>query len=350
MGTLLRVLLKNDFQVHPHRLHRLAFLVFTGLANSLFKLFEDRCNGYKLECTKIKDPPIFILGHWRSGTTHLHNLLSLDDRFHCPNVYQCLFPHHFIYTQKNGARMLERLCPPNRPMDNMVLSMYTPHEDEFALAALSGVSPYINWLFPQRTNGSLAVLDPQKLDPQDLERWKNAFMYFLKALSFSKGRRIVFKSPPHCGRVAALLELTPRAKFIHIHRNPYEVFLSSQKMWRYGAGPTHLQAPDPGLIEETILSWYEELFLLLERDRKLVSPENYTEIRFEDLEKFPRQTLEKIYEDLGLEDFGPFWLNASSYLDSLKDYQKNSFELDAGTRKMVSRRWRESFTRYGYPI
>ena len=29
----------------------------------------------------LEEPPIFIIGHWRTGTTFLHELLMLDERF-----------------------------------------------------------------------------------------------------------------------------------------------------------------------------------------------------------------------------------------------------------------------------
>jgi hypothetical protein len=37
--------------------------------------------GAKIAKTQIKDAPIFIIGHWRSGTTLLHELMVLDERY-----------------------------------------------------------------------------------------------------------------------------------------------------------------------------------------------------------------------------------------------------------------------------
>ncbi len=42
-------------------------------------------------------PPLFILGHWRSGTTYLHNLIVRDDQSARPTLYQVLFPRDVSY-------------------------------------------------------------------------------------------------------------------------------------------------------------------------------------------------------------------------------------------------------------
>ena len=93
-------------------------------------------------------PPVFILGHFRSGTTHLQNLMFLDENLYTPNYYQTSFPHVYLYSYKVGAKVMNRVLPPTRPMDNMALSAYRPSEDEFALASLSLASPYFKFMFP----------------------------------------------------------------------------------------------------------------------------------------------------------------------------------------------------------
>ena len=50
--------------------------------------------------TRRFDAPLFILGIWRSGTTHLHNLFAQDDRFAFANNYQVCFPRTFLTMEK----------------------------------------------------------------------------------------------------------------------------------------------------------------------------------------------------------------------------------------------------------
>ncbi len=54
-------------------------------------------------------PPIVVLGHWRSGITHLHNLLALDERFAAPRYSQVLIPDTFLTGEHLFCQTAERL-------------------------------------------------------------------------------------------------------------------------------------------------------------------------------------------------------------------------------------------------
>ena len=350
LGTMRRFLWRHRRHLQWRYFHRLAYLLSVAAWNSYMGLFEKAINGDKIAAAELTAPPIFIIGYFRSGTTHLHNLLSCDPTFTCPTAYQIMFPHHFVYSQPWGTKIFDYLSPGKRPMDNVSYYGASPDEEEKALAALSGVSPFFRILLPGVTHEEYWALDPGQLPPEALAAWREAFRLFMKKLSFSKNKRIVLKSPLHLGRIPLLLELFPGAKFIHITRNPYEVYLSFQKNWRSGHALSHLQRPDPLVIDELILSWYTDLFALFERDRGLIPPGDLHEVRFEDLEKSPRQCLEKLYRHLSLPDFESFWTHASAYLDGLGDYQKNRYTLTEEVRAKVSQRWKFFFERYGYPL
>jgi len=349
LSTLVKVLLRYRCRVNVRYLPRLAYLFATAAFNSYVGLLEKACDGADIAAAELVAPPIFVLGTWRSGTTHLHNLLNCDPTLTCPTAYQVMCPHHFVYSQVWGTRYFDFLTPGKRPMDNVSIRSGTPHEDEVALAALSGVSPYMRSLFPVSADGYSAV-NPHNLPPGALEEWQAALQLFLKKLSFSKNKRIVLKSPPHLGRVSVLLKMFPEAKFVHIVRNPYVVYLSSKKLWRSGLAPSHLQKPDPQAVDELILSWYTEMFSLYERDRQLIPPGSLCELRFEDLESSPRESLERLYAELGLPGFDGFWEQAEAYLKKLVGYKKNVYALTEEERAKVSRRWHFNFLRYGYPL
>jgi len=349
LATLSRVLLRNHGRVNWRYLHRLAYLLALAGLNSYLARLEKAADGGDIAAAELVGPPIFILGYWRSGTTHLHNLLSCDPAFTCPTSYQAMCPHHFVYSQPWGAGIFNRFTPGKRPMDNVAINGATPHEEEMALAGLCGVSPYMQALFPATGDGAYSAVDPAKLPPGALDEWQGALRLFLKKLSFSKGKRIVLKSPPHLGRIPYLLDMFPGAKFIHIVRNPYAVYLSSLKLWRSGLSYSHLQKADSQRLDELILSWYTELHALFERDRRLIPSGSLSELRFEDLETSPRECLEKIYTDLGLADFDKCWRRAAEHLARLGGYKKNRHRLTEEDRAKVSRRWAFAFACYGYP-
>ncbi len=349
LSTLAKVLLRNRGRVYWRHLPRLAYLLVLAGLNSYIACLERAIDGEDIAAADLVAPPIFILGYWRSGTTHLHNLLNCDPNFTCPTAYQAMFPHHFVYSQSWGAGIFNAFAPGKRPMDNVAMDGFTPHEEEMALAGLCAVSPYMRVLFPATGDGAYSALDPDRLPPGALADWQAALRLFLKKLSFSKGKRIVLKSPPHLGRVAVLLKMFPEAKFIHIVRNPYAVYLSARKLWRAGLSYSHLQKVDPRQVDELILSWYTELYALFDRDRPLIPAGSFFELRFEDLERSPRDCLERLYGELNLPGFGAFWERAAAYLEGLKGYRKNTHLLGEEDRATVSRRWHFAFGRYGYP-
>lgn len=349
LGTLLRVLARNDFRVDTTCLGRLAYLVILGVFNSMYARCETFFNGREIESSVISQPPIFVLGHWRSGTTHLHNLLSLDENFATPSAYQALFPHHFLFSQVGGL-LFDLLAPTKRPMDNVAFAAGVPHEDEFALAAATGISPYLAALFPVTGDSCHAQLDPLALPKDALEAWKDAFVLFLKKVTLSEEKRIVLKSPPHLGRVGTLLEMFSDAKFVHIVRDPYLVYASTHKLWRDSFRYAHLQIPSHQMVDDMILSWYPKLFALFERDRPRIPARSLFEMKFEDLEAAPLETLRDMYLSLGLEGFEPFSRRVSKYLDSLNGYEKNVHRIEEGDRAKVATAWSDTFERYGYPI
>src|SRR5579863_8201808 len=127
-GDWLKELHENNFAVHPSCLIRAAEISMISVLTSACRLYEDARYGSKVAATEIK-PPLFILGHWRSGTPHLHNLLSLDDRFAYPNLYEVLFPTTFLCSEWILPTLLMPFLPKKRPFDNVALAFDEPAEE-----------------------------------------------------------------------------------------------------------------------------------------------------------------------------------------------------------------------------
>jgi hypothetical protein len=188
--------------------------------------------GRRIARTPIQQPPLFILGHWRTGTTLLHELLILDPRHTFPTTYECLEPNHFLLTERLFTRWLTFLMPSRRPMDNMAAGWDRPQEDEFALCMMGQPSPYLTVAFPNQPPAFPEYLDLTGVPPRALASWKRAFYGFLQRLTFKDPRRLVLKSPPHTARIEVLLELFPEARFVHIVRDPVVVFPSTVNLWK----------------------------------------------------------------------------------------------------------------------
>src|SRR5262249_14864124 len=82
--TWARLLVRNRFAVHRSRWGVAAVISGVSLFHTALGLAQRAVYGRRLARTPIADAPVFILGHWRSGTTLLHELLTRDPRHAFP--------------------------------------------------------------------------------------------------------------------------------------------------------------------------------------------------------------------------------------------------------------------------
>ena len=210
-STWLRLLVRNRFAIAPSRVPMAIIVTVVSLMNSFFWLVQAALYGRKIAATEVEDDPIFVIGHWRSGTTLLHELLILDPRHTYADTFACFAPSHFLVSGWLFKPLLRALLPAKRPMDNMAAGWDRPQEDEFALCNLGVPSPYLTISFPNRPPQCEEYLDLARLSPRQRERWKRGLMWFLRCVTLRQRKRIVLKSPQHTCRVKTLLEMFPRA-------------------------------------------------------------------------------------------------------------------------------------------
>jgi hypothetical protein len=345
----LRLLRDNQFSIDPPYLIRAASVSWCALTNSLFRWYEDRRYGPRWKGVTV-DPPLFVLGHWRSGTTHLHYLLGCDRRFACPNFYQCLYPHVFLSTDRRSSGLLEFMLPPRRPYDDVHVDLTVPCEDEFALAVSCFLSPYLAGVFPRRAEYYDQFLTFRHASRQAVDEWKAALLTLLRKLTLKYGKPLILKSPAHTGRIKLLLEMFPGAKFVHIHRDPYAVFQSSVHTYATGLPYGRLQCTDRHDWTGRIIRQYNELYDAFFEQRGVIPAGHFHEVCFEEMEQDPVGEVRKLYRALGMPSFDAAEPDLRRYLNSLSGYRKNTFPpLPADQRRRIAAAWRRSFDEWGYP-
>lgn len=339
----LRLLAGNRFRIDPFGLPRALAMTVATSVSSLLGAAQKLVAPARQP--RFDPPPLFILGHWRSGTTWLHELLALDDRHVVPTSYACIFPGHFGLTQ----RWLGPLAGPPmlRPMDDVVIGWNSPQEDEFALCNLGLPSPYLWFAFPNRGPVCLEYLEMDEVPPAAREEWKRALRGFLGAVA-EPGRRVIVKSPPHTFRIPILLELFPDARFVHLVRDPFTVYPSTLRTWRMLFKAFALERPGEGGAERLVLDVFLRMFLRIEATRGLVPEGRFHEIRYEDLRRDPVGRLREMYERLDLGDFEP--VRAKVEARARMGYRTNRYSLSRETIERIAAHWREPIERYGYPV
>jgi len=347
-GPWFRLLRRNHYRVSPSRWAMAGIITGLTSLNYVYTVKQRLFWGRKIKDMALVDDPIFVIGHWRSGTTMLHELLVRDSRHTYPNTFDVFAPNHFLTSGWLLKPMLSVLMPKKRPMDDMPTGWERPQEDEFALCSMGARSPYLSIAFPNNPPVDLEMLDPKKAPPEDLQQWRELFHWFLKALTLRSAKRIVVKSPPHTGRIAMLLEMFPRARFIHMTRDPYVLFPSTVNMWSALMLDHGLQSARFEGIGEYVFDMFERLYEPFERDRPAVPTGQLIDVRFEDLTADPMGQTERIYGELDLGDFEQVRPAVQQYVDSQRDYKKNRYEIDDQLRAEIERRWGFYFERYGY--
>jgi hypothetical protein len=125
-AIIFRLLRRNRFAIHPARLPLALTVGTASVFNTVFSATQRLFWGRAIEQTKIEQPPIFIIGNWRTGTTMLHELLTCDPQFAFSSNYDCFAPHHFLMTKRFVSPLIGLMLPHRRPMDDMPVGEKSP--------------------------------------------------------------------------------------------------------------------------------------------------------------------------------------------------------------------------------
>ena len=157
--------------------------------------------------------PVFIMGHHRSGTTILYQLLAQTALFNVTTAYHVLNRHRLLALHAAGEepqareelrRQFEARGLRDREFDSIKITPDIPEEYAYALE-------------PQ---GPRPRLSPQNLD---------GFQRFCRTVTATQDsvRPLLLKNPYDTGNFLYIQEALPAAVFVYIHRDPVEV-VSSQ--------------------------------------------------------------------------------------------------------------------------
>jgi hypothetical protein len=292
--------------------------------------------------------PIFVIGHWRSGTTLLHELLTLDDHYATPNTFQCFNPMSFLLTERWLRPVTAPLLPSRRPMDNMDMGYGVPQEDEFALMTLGLPTTYRRIAFPNSTPRHLDYLNMNGVPQPEIDRWKEGLDTFLRYLNYKYRKPLVLKSPPHTGRIHILKQMYPNARFIHITRHPLKFIPSTMHLWRALDHTNGFQIPKYEDLQEYVFLCFKRLYDGFHRDRSALSDRELTTVRFEDLILQPVDELRRVYERLDLGDFHLVEDKIRRRMNETKDYKRNKYELTGDLRRQILDRCRNYREQFGY--
>lgn len=336
--SIVRRVLKGK-QIDPEYRFKIRITYLFLTINSLFQWFDNFWLRWKVKRYTFKEPPLFIIGHWRSGTTYLHNLMTRDPAAAYTTTYHCVFPQN-LKSKWVFKTFMRAFMPRVRPGDNVRISASWPQEDEYAMSNLTHQSFYHFFYFPSTYKTlyrKYIRFDAHSL--RELEDWKRLYRKMVtKALLNIGGDRIILKSPVNTARMLKLLELFPDANFIHIIRNPVIVYLSTKKFFTQLFPTLQLEPFSEEEIAELILDLYPMIMRDYLHEKKKIDPGRLIEIKYEDLTKEPMKHLAHLYKSFrfpGFRELEPVFLD---YLCSIQGYQADSYTIEEHELKKVMER------------
>lgn len=334
LGPLVRLLSRNQITWTPGNAARILFLLQSASWSSLFSKIEALKYRKTLEDSPVPHDPVFIVGHWRTGSTFLHQLMAKDPGLAAPTLFQVALPENYLVSYKFYKPIFRMVMGASRPMDNVKIGMEEPQEDEYATFRLSTFSPLERLIFP--TSKSYFVdQGPFLAEGEDLERWKAELIRFYKKIHFSEGKRIVSKNPFNSLRIPLLADLFPEARFIHIIRDPMAVVPSTRHLWTIVQKQNVLNKNGYVPTLEEISVFFTQMSETIERDLTSISEERQAKVRYEELEKDPLGALETVYHKINLPFTHDFIQSVEPFIRFTTNYKKNRFELSVTEKKKI---------------
>ncbi|MCC6735751.1 MAG: sulfotransferase [Bauldia sp.] len=354
-GTWWRMVARHGFRISPSRLGQAATMLSIGPACSVVAGMQRRKLAAAI-AAETPPPIVFILGHWRSGTTFLHELLGTDQKFIAPTSLECFATEHYL-RWGDFLSSLKWAIPARRPMDDMAMGWHRPQEDEFALFAMGVPSPYDVMAFPNDRPPIVPHLQVGDMKPAEQAAWREALRTVVKRVSFGRRRAlkpgetmpayVLLKSPTHTARIGVLAEMFPDAKFVHIARDPTEVYSSTDRLWRATFDSQGLQKPDAGAdLSSFILDTLPNMYRDFDRDVARLAPGRWTELRYEDLVADPAGKVAAVADALGLGavDQGAI----AAHLAGVRGHRRNRHAMDPALAARIRTAWAWYFDRFGY--
>lgn len=355
LDNWLRLLRENKLVIARERVPQALLISLSSLLLSPFALAESAIFGRRIRRHSLAQDPVFIIGHWRSGTTYLQNILSRDPQFGWADpVSTAAFPNCLLLGWLLSPIIAKSLRGA-RPMDNLEYSLNLPIEETFALMTVSTRSLLHLIAFPADYGRYTARTFVDDFPQSELRAWEKEYDFVLRKLSYvCKGRQLLLKSPDNTAHLPALRRLYPNARYINIHRDPYITVRSTMHMFKKQMELMRL-SPLPNVdfedaMETEIVAIFERMYRELFTLKEELPQDRFAELAYEDFVKEPIDSLSRIYKRLGIAGFEAARPSFEAYAESQKSYIKNKFEISSRLRQKINARLGFYFAHYGYEM
>lgn len=292
------------------------------------------------------EPPIFVIGHPRSGTTHLHNALAASGAFTTVPPVVAALPHEPHTIGPILRPFIEARLPSDRLIDGVRIHADDPVEDELALANLAAPSYFHALYFPGHLAEEYGRSLMQDWPPTLLRARERALQRYVSAMSRRGPAPLLLKNPSYTARPDLLVSLFPGARIIHIRRNPQDVYASTCRALRTVLSEMSFQDWSNADIEAIVLATYPKVMAEARRRARELPCSHYIETSFESLTHRPEVALQRIWRELCLPGGERAAEIAIGYCCSLRTYRPAGSHLSERESDVVGKRWAQEIAAF----
>ena len=248
---------------------------------------------------QVLDRPIVIAGLPRTGTTHLHNLISSDPALYFLPWWESLEPLPPLAERgadmdvdprwqraADGIDMRDRLMPHFKRMHDM----WPEHaHEEIHLLAIAGSTMFFETLAPSESWREYYC-------GTDQTPWYAYMARVLRVIQSRRpgGGRWILKSPQHLEQFGPLNRVFPDATFVVTHRDPVSITASFATMATYSARLSQ-SVVDPERVGGYWARRIEAMLRACVEDRESLPSERSIDVRFHEFMQDDLATVAKIY-------------------------------------------------------
>jgi hypothetical protein len=297
--------------------------------------------------------PIVICGLPRTGTTHLHNLMSADPALRSIPYWESLEPVLAAHEVPEAGAVDPRV-----------------ERTEMALSFLNTALPYFNRMHEMTVEHTHEEIQLLAIDfstmlfetTAPMPTWRDAYLsrdqrpsyaYLRRVLQVLQwlrgGTRWVLKTPQHLEQFPALVDTFPDATFVVTHRDPVTVTASMVTMIAYTARLTRDRVDVEGMGSY----WADRLERMLRRcaeERDVLPADRTIDLHFDEFMADDLAMVGRVYELAGQpldapakDSMATFMAAHPRGLNGAVAYDLSQFGLDAAERRRALAFYTERF-------
>jgi hypothetical protein len=266
-------------------------------------LIEEEFKRHPEIADEVIERPLIIAGLPRTGTTHLHNLISSDPGLHSLPWWESLEPLPPLaeaggefevdprwHRAAEGIAMRDRLMP----HFNRMHDMWPDHaHEEIHLLAIGGSTMFFETLAPSESWREYYC-------GTDQTPW---YAYLRRVLQVIQSRRPgsgrwILKSPQHLEQFGPLARTFSDGTFVVTHRDPVSITASFATMAAYSARLSQ-RVVDPVKVGGYWARRIEDMLRACVEDREILPAACSMDVRFHEFMADDLATVEAIYQLAG---------------------------------------------------